>query len=802
MAEVSEDCGSDLIITEFSRKEAARLLMQMCTCDESLISQFLTQLAKKMKEVFAEFDPLTSSQKKRVDFTQSQISPDSKASDTLEFFLIIIQFLSSQLKSCSKGNYGILTHLTVFISRVYQFHSHLRPLYLLPLFSKLGFETLRVQQKFRTGEFEQQRMSIYAYSILSFYYEQRSIYEFYEDDVLEEYLSILNDLKSYLEQNSTQFRLSTSYYPSTTSLTSPARKVRPLADGSESRLLKINSLMLSFTKNEIEKAQVMLWKQVDEAFHANRTQFDVACEIKPVLGLRFHERFLASEQFHLGTSYFQEPKMCGLLASSDILDSLLDSALAKAPTKVLLLSNALSPIGSLAAFQKYPTSPGWLNYAMRSLESYTPQALFFYTPQLVQTLRHDVLGFIRSTILHIANVSTLFAHQIIWNCHANHLDDDPLVNDLKMIEEAVIAKMRPVELEYYQREFDFFRKVTGISGLLKPYIKKEKWEKKKKIDEELKQIAVDMEALLYLPSNPESTVIGIDYESGRPLQSQAKAPFMATFRVTKSSHLGESTWQSAIFKVGDDCRQDVLTLQLIALFKNIWEDARLDLFVFPYRVVATEPGCGVIEVIPNAISRDQLGRERTNNLHLYLMERHGSPATHAFAQARLNFIRSLSAYSLITYLLAIRDRHNGNIMIGDAGHIIHIDFGFILDLAPGGGIITFEKSPFKLTTEMITVLGGQYSPFFHLFRRKLLRGFLAVRQYARDFVRLAGTMSQANFPCFTVPGNLGTLLDRFALNLTDAELVSMVEDLVYRSTENMRTNIYDSYQFQRNGIPY
>ena len=34
-------------------------------------------------------------------------------------------------------------------------------------------------------------------------------------------------------------------------------------------------------------------------------------------------------------------------------------------------------------------------------------------------------------------------------------------------------------------------------------------------------------------------------------------------------------------------------------------------------------------------------------------------------------------------------------MIDSEGHIIHIDFGFILGIAPGS--INFENAPFKLT---------------------------------------------------------------------------------------------------------
>jgi len=50
------------------------------------------------------------------------------------------------------------------------------------------------------------------------------------------------------------------------------------------------------------------------------------------------------------------------------------------------------------------------------------------------------------------------------------------------------------------------------------------------------------------------------------------------------------------------------------------------------------------------------------------------------------FVRSLAGYSLVTYMLQVKDRHNQNIMIKRDGTIVHIDFGFFLSNMPGKGV--------------------------------------------------------------------------------------------------------------------
>lgn len=81
---------------------------------------------------------------------------------------------------------------------------------------------------------------------------------------------------------------------------------------------------------------------------------------------------------------------------------------------------------------------------------------------------------------------------------------------------------------------------------------------------------------------------------------------------------------------------------------------------------------GVIDVVPNATSRDEMGRAKVNDLPSFFHSRFGAESTIAFQKARNNFVQSMAGYSVLCYILQIKDRHNGNIMIDGDGHITHV----------------------------------------------------------------------------------------------------------------------------------
>ena len=133
-------------------------------------------------------------------------------------------------------------------------------------------------------------------------------------------------------------------------------------------------------------------------------------------------------------------------------------------------------------------------------------------------------------------------------------------------------------------------------------------------------------------------------------------------------------------------------MQLIKCFHDVFTQANIPLKLRPYEILITSSTSGLIEFIPNSISIDSLKKKMPgHNLNTF----YRTYFKKNFEDAQKNFVESLAAYSLLCYIMQIKDRHNGNILVDMNGFLIHIDFGFILCISPGN--INFETAPFKMT---------------------------------------------------------------------------------------------------------
>eukprot|EP00026_Physarum_polycephalum_P002185 Phypoly_transcript_02190.p1 GENE.Phypoly_transcript_02190~~Phypoly_transcript_02190.p1 ORF type:complete len:886 (+),score=181.00 Phypoly_transcript_02190:128-2785(+) len=264
-------------------------------------------------------------------------------------------------------------------------------------------------------------------------------------------------------------------------------------------------------------------------------------------------------------------------------------------------------------------------------------------------------------------------------------------------------------------------------------------------------------------------------------------------------------WRLAgvIVKSGDDLRQEQLASQLIFKIHSWFQAEKLPLFLRPYVVLATSSTTGLIECIPDTCSIDSLKKRIPNfgSLSNYFICSYGHKTSHKFIVAQTNFIESLAAYSIVCYLLQIKDRHNGNILLDVEGHMIHIDFGFMLSISPGN--LGFELAPFKLNQEMIDLMGGVQSDMFKYFKTLLLSGLLEVRRHADELLLLVDVMTtHSKMACFSRGGAqvLAGLRERLALDKSEEQCIGLVDTLVYNAMRSWTTQQYDSYQYYTNGI--
>ncbi|KAI6779743.1 phosphatidylinositol 4-kinase PIK1alpha (PI4-kinase)(PtdIns-4-kinase) [Emericellopsis cladophorae] len=290
-------------------------------------------------------------------------------------------------------------------------------------------------------------------------------------------------------------------------------------------------------------------------------------------------------------------------------------------------------------------------------------------------------------------------------------------------------------------------------------------------------------------------------------------------RIRKSSPYGwMKNWDlvSVIVKTGSDLRQEAFACQLIQVCHKIWLDAEVDVWVKLMRILVTGESSGLIETITNGVSLHSLKRSltlasiesgqnprhRIATLKDHFLKAFGHPDSKPYRAGVEAFKRSLAAYSMISYILQLKDRHNGNVLIDSEGHIVHIDFGFMLSNSPGS--VGFEAAPFKLTHEYVDVLGGIGSQDFEDYKKLCKQAFQALRRSADNIIDLVAMMGhESRMPCFAVgvAHATNTLRQRFQLHLSEKEAEQFVEtDLIGKSFGSYYTRLYDTFQYRTQGI--
>ncbi|XP_073943275.1 phosphatidylinositol 4-kinase beta fwd isoform X2 [Choristoneura fumiferana] len=273
-------------------------------------------------------------------------------------------------------------------------------------------------------------------------------------------------------------------------------------------------------------------------------------------------------------------------------------------------------------------------------------------------------------------------------------------------------------------------------------------------------------------------------------------------RMRSSSPYGSlSGWRllGCIVKVGDDLRQEMLAAQLLRRLQAVWDLERVPLKLHPYEILCLDKESGLIQPVLNSVSLHQIKKQSGRSLRAWLELEHGPPNSEGFLRAQNNFVQSAAAYALTSYLLQLKDRHNGNILLDSAGHIIHIDFGFIFSISPKN--LGFESSPFKLTAECVEVMDGESSDMFGYFKILMLRGLIAARKHCDQIIHLVELMRMSGqLACLRSSSAVSGFRARFHAGRTEPQLQALVDRLVRDALHSLSTRLYDNYQYYTNGI--
>ncbi|XP_030755610.1 phosphatidylinositol 3-kinase catalytic subunit type 3 isoform X1 [Sitophilus oryzae] len=292
----------------------------------------------------------------------------------------------------------------------------------------------------------------------------------------------------------------------------------------------------------------------------------------------------------------------------------------------------------------------------------------------------------------------------------------------------------------------------------------------------------DFESIPF-PLDPEVNINGIVAEKAILFKS-AMMPSKLHFKTSENEEY------VAIFKLGDDLRQDQLILQMITLMDKLLNKENLDLKLTPYRVLATSTKHGFVQYIESIPVAEVLTAD--GSIQNYFKKYHAQENAPYGIQPDImdNYVRSCAGYCVITYILGVGDRHLDNLLLTKDGRLFHIDFGYILGRDPKP-----LPPPMKLSKEMVEAMGGINSEHYQEFRKLCYTAFLHLRRHANLMLNLFSLMTDASVPDIALEPDKAVkkVQDKLMLDLGEEEAVHHMQNLIDASVAAVMAAIVEQF---------
>ncbi|XP_043472101.1 phosphatidylinositol 4-phosphate 3-kinase C2 domain-containing subunit beta [Leptopilina heterotoma] len=392
-----------------------------------------------------------------------------------------------------------------------------------------------------------------------------------------------------------------------------------------------------------------------------------------------------------------------------------------------------------------------------------------YLPQLLQALKHETYeaSHLAKFLLERTLLSPRVAHHIYWlltqalpglspqNSAETSLDDDKSLclaryyRRLQLMLRALLAVIGESLRNSFLTQQCLVKNLHEVAENIKNTKESLRMDTLKLGLQNINGQLADNDGTC-LPLSPSRQVFGINVQTCSYFPS-----FTLPLKINFLSC--DDVLSPAIFKVGDDLQQDMLTLQMVRIMDKLWLKEGLDLKMVTFACVPTGNKRGMIEMVSNAETLRKIqvefgltGSFKDRPIAEWLAKH--NPSELEYERAVENFTASCAGYSVATYILGICDRHNDNIMLKTSGHLFHIDFGKFLGDAQMFGNFKRDRTPFVLTSDMAYVINGGDKPSakFHHFVDLCCQAFNVVRKHGNLILHLFGLMTSSGIPGVTM----------------------------------------------------
>ncbi|KAL7677009.1 hypothetical protein ACOME3_003258 [Neoechinorhynchus agilis] len=327
-------------------------------------------------------------------------------------------------------------------------------------------------------------------------------------------------------------------------------------------------------------------------------------------------------------------------------------------------------------------------------------------PQLLRAWAFDfsLCSPLVELLLYCARRSPGFAHSLYWQLrHILSTNDAANFRYLLLAQALFVVCPREVT--------DLFNKQTLLIDRL-DFISNKIRTNRACLNDQLTLLNSDLTTSLRGTRLPLELTVAIDGLDNTQCHvfSSLRAPLKLAFistspDATKDDPTAIATF-SAIYKTGDDITQDIVTLQLIAVMDQIWQNSGLDLGLLIFKCLQTGSKRGLVEIVGESETLREIhirhGLTGSFREYEWLISHNSTESD--YKSAVQNFTLSCAAYCVATFILGIGDRHNDNIMVRRSGHLFHIDFGKYLGDTEKFGTFNRDRTAFVFTSDMAFVI--------------------------------------------------------------------------------------------------